>query len=59
MKCSAVAVALLLGAGCRPAPDAAPPESEIAAVFGGNRGRPVDLTHAFSEATGPHTWEPT
>lgn len=51
MKCSAVAVVLLLGTGCRPASDPAPAGSEIAAVFGGSRGQWVDLTHAFSEAS--------
>ncbi len=51
MKCSAVALALLLGPGCRAAPDAAAAAPAIAGIFDGSRGRWVDLTHSFSAAT--------
>jgi kynurenine formamidase len=49
MRFSAVTLALLLGVGCRAAPDAAPAGTEVAAVFSGAGGRWVDLTHPFSE----------
>ena len=51
MRYSAVAVVLLLGAGCRPTSDPAPAGAGVAAVFDGSGGRWVDLTHPFSEAS--------
>ena len=47
---SLFALAVLLAAGCRTAPDDEP-AGEVAPVFDGSRGRWVDLTHPFSEST--------
>ena len=57
MRHTAIALGVLLGAGCRAAPDDAPadarplPAAGIAAVFDGSAGRWVDLTHPFSATT--------